>query len=161
MEREPLLVSITSPEHIEKARDIARQHNMRSEFICANILDEMPRLPDVDIVVCMAVARHLYGTIKEKYVPHFKTPSQYLIFTGLDTLIRQKNNEDRRIQREFNEVMAGIMRKARRRFICSYHDRAQLLVRRSGEVEKYFRSLDSRVNSVEVYRTSQGLNIQS
>lgn len=143
-------------ELIGKAKEIKSNHQMNSEFHVADIRN-LPDLGSFDYVTCMAVFRHIFGQLMEEKRPGFVQPSRYLENDPMDVLIRQNLPDHDDVYRDYNDFIKGLMRLASQQFICSYRDQSGLMLRRHGEIDDYFRGLDSRVSNVEVYTVDRTL----
>ena len=138
-------------ERIKEARKIAKNENASSQFINANILDYIETMNPVDFVCCTAVFRHIYGQLMSKFDPSFVVPKQYLVYKSMDVLIRQNVGDPREVTQAFNDILRKMLNKTKSRFICSFNDNSGLIARRPYEVDKFFKSLHSRVDTTETY----------
>jgi len=136
---------------IKYARELARRENRSSIFYCQNIFNYVSEMNPVDIVVCTAVFRHLYAELMQKYVRGFKKPKGYLTYNSMDVLIRQNVGGPEAVVNEYNAIVACMLEKTNKRFICSYNDRSGVILRRKVEVLEYFQRLSNRVVDLELY----------
>jgi len=139
------------PVMIGNAKEIAKNENSKSVFIQEDIFHYVRGMAPVDIVTCMSVFRHLYSQLMKKRNPSFVAPKTYLTYKSMDILIRQNTGDPVEVREGFNDTLHTMMDKAEKRFICAFNDNSGLIARRQAEVENYFKSLHTRVDSIETY----------
>jgi SAM-dependent methyltransferase len=138
------------------ATSIKSRHALNSDFENIDIKAYTPS-ESFDYVTCMAVARHVFGQILMRHVPDFRQPSRFLENNPMDVLIRHTVPYPRVVYEEYDELLKRLVSYANRRFAFSVRDQSGLLVRRSAEIGSYMRSLDQRVESVEVFSVDRTL----
>ncbi len=138
-----------SPESVRTARKIAERHGLKGHFFCEDVAEYVKKMDEFDVVVCMAVLYHVYAQIWKRHAGN--KPLRVKHYRVLDELVRQSTSDCPEATREYNELVRVVLKKTKRRFICSFNDRSGLILRRPSEVASYFKSLDERVRDVEVF----------
>lgn len=140
-----------SEKNVEEAGQIGREGSSRSRFYCASIQDFVPTMDQFDIVVCMAVFRHLYADLLREFDSTAEKKKGFLVRDSLDVLIRQDVGHPPEVISRYNQLIEAMLGASRNRFICSYNDESGLILRRQQEVSRFFCDRTDRVESIEVF----------
>jgi len=140
-----------SEKNVEEAGQIGREGGSSSRFYCASIQDFVPTMDQFDIVVCMAVFRHLYADLLHEFDSKAEKKKGFLVRDSLDVLIRQDVGHPPEVISRYNQLIEAMLEASRDRFICSYNDESGLILRRQQEVSRFFRDRTDRVESIEVF----------